>query len=77
MSQQSVKWALVKRYFSKRNYEIKFSGGDAYIYAPRDGNNEERSRNVVKIGHKCSNRGGAEVWDSVSLHSNGNFYRLN
>ena len=53
MSQQEVKWKHIYSYFSKRNYEIYNEGGDT----------ASRTRNVIKIGHKCSNKPGAQVYD--------------
>jgi len=58
-----VKWLQVRNYFLRRNYEIRSSGGDKIIIAPKVGD-KKRSRNTVRIGHKCCNRPGDEMYDA-------------
>ena len=60
MGKHTVKWGQVHRYFVKRYYNIKGSGGDKIIVAPKDG--KPRSRNTVLIGHKCCSHAGDDVW---------------
>ena len=63
MSRTSVSWRKIQRFFSRRDYIIYKKGGDTYIEAPKGANTAIRSRNVVRIGHKCSSRSGDEVYD--------------
>lgn len=62
MSQPRVKWFQVKRYFLRRGYEIRPSGGDKIIVAPQN-KKGQRSRNMVRIGHKCCSQPAAELYD--------------
>ncbi len=63
MGRPTVKWGQVQKYFIKRGYEITGSGGDTIIKAPADNQNLTASRNQVRIGHKCSNHKGDELYD--------------
>jgi len=60
MGQPRVKWGQVERYFLRRGYEIKGSGGDKLIIAPQTPD-AKRTRNVVRIGHKWCSSPGSEV----------------
>ena len=60
MGQPRVKWGQIERYFAKRGYEIKGSGGDKMIIAPKT-DDPNRTRNVVRVGHKWCSSGGSEV----------------
>ncbi len=64
MSQPVIRWGQVKKYFLSRGYEITKSGGDTLISAPKNINKSGRTRNIVRIGHKCSSKDGDDVWDS-------------
>jgi hypothetical protein len=56
MSQPPVKWQHVKRYFERRGYTFRSSGGDKIIIAP--GPNSFGKRSTVRIGHHyCSHLG--------------------
>ncbi len=57
MGQPAIKWGSVERYFMIRGYEIRHSGGDKIIIAPKDGN-PLRNRQSVLIGHNYSDRKG-------------------
>ena len=62
MSQPAVKWKDLKKYFIRHGYEIMHKGGDAMIKAPKENHRATpRSRNVIRIGHKSSNKPGSEV----------------
>lgn len=57
MSQPKVTWGVAFRYFSRRGYEIRSSGGDKIIVAPADGLTN-RFRQTARIGHTyCSHPG--------------------
>ena len=62
MGRQRLKWAQVKRYFDRHGYTIHWQGGDALIVAPAT-DSAGRTRNTVRIGHKCCNHGGDELFD--------------
>lgn len=59
MSQPTVKWGQVERYFLRHGYVITTKGGDKFITAPKDG--KPRSRQSIRVGHTSSNRPGSEV----------------
>lgn len=59
MGRPQIKWAMVEKYFSRRGYEIRGSGGDKIIVAPKDG--KTRSRNTVLIGHNYCSHAGDEL----------------
>jgi hypothetical protein len=42
MGQRRLKWASIERYLRTHGYEIRPSGGDKIIIAPRDNNPEAR-----------------------------------
>jgi len=64
MSQQAIKWSDVKKFFLRRNYVIEGSGGDKIIKAPKQTPTKNRTRNQVRIGHKCCSKPGDQVYDS-------------
>ena len=64
MGQPRVKWGQIERYFSRRGYEIKGSGGDKMIIAPKT-DDPNRKRNVVRVGHKWCGSPGTEVIPAV------------
>lgn len=57
MSQPAVKWGQVKKYFTQRGYVIKSKGGEKFIIAPKN-DDTPRTRNSVRIGHKCCSHSG-------------------
>ncbi len=61
MSQTTVKWGQLERFVLGHGYRIRPSGGDKIILAPKDG--KLRTRNQVRIGHKCCNKPGDELYD--------------
>ena len=60
MSQPRLKWREVERYFARHGYQIRGSGGDKIIIAPQAGT--KGGRQVVRIGHKCCNHPGDELY---------------
>jgi hypothetical protein len=63
MSQQTVKWGQVYRYFKRRNYEIRNKKGDTLIFTPKT-DKSKRGRPVVRIGHNYCNHHGDELLDA-------------
>ena len=61
MSHPRVKWRDVDRYFTARGYQIRPSGGDKFIVAPKGAAGVKRR--ACCIGHKCCSNSGDEVWD--------------
>lgn len=64
MSQRAVKWSNVKKYFLRRDYVIEGCGGDKIIKAPKQTPAKARTRNQVRIGHKCCSKPGDQVYES-------------
>jgi len=64
MSQQAVKWSDVKRFFLRKDYVIEGCGGDKIIKAPKGTPSGDRTRNQVRIGHKCCSKPGDQLYDS-------------
>ena len=60
MSRPAVTWKQVERYCLRRGYSIYSRGGDKIIVAPPD-QRARRKRHLVRIGHRCCTRGGAQV----------------
>lgn len=63
MSSRAVKWSDVKRFFLSRGYVIEGSGGDKIIKAPKETPKKPRTRNQVRIGHKCCNKPGDQIYE--------------
>jgi len=61
MPRRIVKWRVLQRHLEREGYEIRGSGGDKLIIAPKS-SPALRSRNVVRIGHKCCSKPGDQVW---------------
>lgn len=56
MSRSAIKWGQLERYLQRHGYQIKGSGGEKIVVAPKDG--KQRSRNTICIGHtSCSSQG--------------------
>jgi hypothetical protein len=60
MSQPKVTWGVALRFFSRRGYEIRASGGDKIIIAPKD-RDPARRRQTVRIGHHYCGHAGDEL----------------
>lgn len=60
MSHPRPKWGQTQRFFRKRHYTIRPTGGDKIIVAPKDGDSK-RTRQTVRIGHKCCSGPGNEL----------------
>ena len=57
MGQPRIKWGQAERYFLRHGYEIRSSGGDKIIVAPK-GANPSAQRNTIRVGHtSCSSPG--------------------
>jgi len=70
MSRRRVTWGQAERYFNRHEFEIRSSGGDKIIIAPRH-DSRRRSRPQVRIGHKyCSRRGDELSWGYLSVIKN-------
>ena len=61
MSQPRVKWKQARKYFKRRGYVLRPSGGDTIIVPPRENPGKRHSRAPVCIGHKFSNTPNAEL----------------
>lgn len=61
MSRARPKWRQVSRYLKRNNYVVVGDGGDKIVIAPAQGG-AARTRNTVRIGHKCCSKPGNEVW---------------
>ena len=59
MGQRRLKWGQARRWFLRHGYELRYSGGDCIIVAPRD--QRPRSRQTVRIGHTSCRSDGTEM----------------
>jgi len=57
MGQPNVKWGHVEKFFLARGYEIRHSGGDKIIVAPKHAS-PTGTRRTVLIGHNYSDHKG-------------------
>jgi hypothetical protein len=60
MGQPRVKWGQAERYFRKRAYEIRPSGGEKIVVAPPN-SSAPNSRQTVRVGHTSCNSPGTEI----------------
>ena len=63
MGRPAIKWGQVVRYCNKYGYTIRDGkGGEKVIISPPNASAGPRSRQPVRIGHKCCNRDGDELY---------------
>lgn len=60
MSRPAIKWGQIERYCNAKGFTIKPAGGEKIIYPPKH-NNTARSRQGVRIAHRCCSHAGDEL----------------